>query len=129
MALQFQLVAGEYAVCRLAATEPVPAWAQLSSDAEFLSVTRTSEELSIVAPAAAVQQGVECARGWRVIKLVGPFPLEAVGVLAPVLHALAREQVNVFVVSTYNTDWILVPDTKVEKAVAALRGAGCELVA
>ena len=128
MALQFQVLAGEYAICRFPATEPVPTWAQPSASG-LLSITRTAKELSIVAPVTVVPPGLDCARGWRVITLIGPFPLEAVGVLAPLLHALAREEVNVFVVSTYDTDWILVPATKLERAVSALRGAGYELMA
>ena len=127
MALQFQVLAGEYAICRFPATEPVPTWAQPSASG-LLSITRTAKELSIVAPVTVVPPGLDCARGWRVITLIGPFPLEAVGVLAPLLDALAGQEVNVFVVSTYDTDWILIPAAKSEQAIAALESAGCELV-
>jgi len=127
MTLQCKLLAEEYAICRLAPTEPVPKWVDISS-AEFSSLTRTSEELSVVMPAAFVPQSVVCARGWRVVKLVGPFPLEAVGVIAPLLRALSQNEITVFVVSTYDTDWILVPAARLDQAIAALEGAGCELL-
>jgi hypothetical protein len=127
MALQFQVLAGEYAVCRFAPTEPIPAWAQPSVTG-LLSITRTPGELSIVGPTIVIPAKLDCARGWRVITLIGPFPLEAVGVLAPVVVALSRAKINVFVVSTYDTDWILIPAAKLEHAIAALEGAGCELV-
>jgi hypothetical protein len=48
MPLTLQLVAGEFAVCRLAPTEPVPAWA---GSAVFSSITRTEDELSIICTA------------------------------------------------------------------------------
>jgi len=127
MSLQCELLAEEYAVCRLAPTESVPGWVDISS-AEFISLTRTSEELSVVASAALVPPDVVCARGWRVVRLVGPFPLEAVGIIAPLLRALSQREISVFVVSTYDTDWILVPAGRLDQAIAALEAAGCELV-
>ena len=46
----FRLVPGEWAIARLPAAAPLPAWALLPG--AFVAFVRTNEELSIVAPAA-----------------------------------------------------------------------------
>jgi hypothetical protein len=126
--MRIRILPGDYAICRLAPTEGLPNWVTPPS-AEFVSVTRTAEELSVVASAALVPSDLPATRGWRVIQLVGPVPLEAVGVLARLTRVLSQEEVNIFAISTYDTDYILTPADKLERAVAALGTAGYALTA
>jgi hypothetical protein len=67
---------------------------------------------------------VKAEPGWRALKLRGPFPFSATGILASVLSPLAEAEVPIFAVSTFDTDYVLVPEARLEKAVAALRAAG-----
>ena len=117
----FRRHGGEFAVCRLDAGQAVPAWAL---QAEFCSVTRTPAELSIVCPATAVPEGVRAEKGWALLELAGPFPFELTGVLESVLRPLAEAGVPIFALSTFDTDWLLVPGGKLAMAVQALRSAG-----
>lgn len=112
---------GIWAVARLAPSDPVPGWAASSS---FVSVTRTRDELSIVCPESAVPPEVRAERGWAMIKLAGPFPFDAIGVLEAVLAPLARANVSVFAVSTFDTDYVLVKREDLGRAVGALASAG-----
>ena len=114
------VLGGTFAVCRLGGAAPVPAWAA----GDFLSVTRTAEELSVVCPEAAVPEGVLCERGWRCLRVAGTVPFSAVGVLASLASPLAAAGVSLFAVSTFDTDYLLVKGDHLERAVAALRGAG-----
>lgn len=116
------LLSGRYAVCRLETDAPVPAWAR----GEFVSITRTAEELSVVCHDADVPQGVRCERGWRCLKLAGPLDFSLVGVLHSLLAPLAAANVSVFAVSTYDTDYILVREGDLHRARAALHAAGVE---
>ncbi len=116
-----QLLAGEFAVCRLASEEPVPAWA---GSAVFSSITRTADELSIVCPAVQVPAQVKCERGWRMLKLRGPLPFSATGILHSVLTPLAEARISVFTVSTFDTDYVLVQSAALTPACAALRAYG-----
>lgn len=120
--LTFLLLNDTFAVCRLDHTAPVPDWA--NGEAGFLSITRNADELSIVCPADWPPAEIQTDPGWRILKMEGPFDLAMIGVLAPVATALAAAQVNIFVVATYDTDYILVKADKLESALIALELAG-----
>jgi hypothetical protein len=111
-----------FTVCKFAADTPVPAWA---NGGDFLSVTRSDEELSIVAETDRVPADVHAAiANWRVMKVHGPFDLSVVGVLACLVTPLAHKGISVFTISTFDTDYLLVQSSDVKAAAAALRAAG-----
>jgi len=118
--LDFRVHPGEWAVCRLEPAEPFPSWAAGS----FVSVTRTPQELSVVCAAEAVPDGVRAEPGWAMLELAGPFGLQTTGVLASFLAPLAGGGVPVFAISTYDTDWVLVPKARLADALRALKAAG-----
>jgi hypothetical protein len=127
--LKFSMVPGTYAVCRMPASSAVPAWAAKA----FVSITRTIDELSIVCeerriPADADGIEFQLERGWVLLKLHGPFPLDAIGVLASVAKPLAEAAISLFALSTFETDYILVKRTHAKQAIAALTLAGHKLV-
>ena len=119
-ALELDVLPGDWAVCRLPADAAVPAWAT----GPFASVTRTPDELSVVCPAAGVPADIAASRGWRLLRLRGPLPLDAVGVLLAVLAPLAAAGVSVLPVGTHDTDWLLLPAARLDAALAALAAAG-----
>lgn len=119
--LTLELVAGDFAVCRLSPTEPVPAW---TGSAVFSSITRTTDELSIICPAPSVPAGVRSETGWRLIKLVGPFDFGAVGILASVAEPLARAGISLLAVGTFDTDYVLIKAERLEEAGRNLTAAG-----
>ncbi len=106
---------------RLAPDSPLPLWA---IEEEFFSVTRTSDELSIVCPSGRVPEGVTAETGWRALKVKGPFALSEVGVLAALSPSLAAAKVSLFAISTFDTDYLLINETQLAAAIAALRNAG-----
>ena len=108
-------------ICRLDAREEVPAWATGSS---FFSVTRTRDELSVVCPEDVVLEGIFRERGWRAFRLEGTFDLSMVGVLASVASPLAKAGASIFVVSTFDTDYVLVREEQLDLAVDTLRASG-----
>lgn len=120
--MNLSLQPGRLAVCQLAPEAPVPAWA--SGKASFCSITRTSEELSIVCPENLVPADVKQETGWRALKVNGPLDFALTDILASVAGPLAQAGVSIFALSTYNTDYVLVKDTQVTLAVKALQAAG-----
>jgi len=127
--LKFSMVPGTYAVCRMPASAALPAWAGKA----FVSITRTADELSIVCeerriPADADGIEFQLERGWVLLKLHGPFPLDAIGVLASVTKPLAEAAISLFALSTFDTDYILVKRAHAKQAIAALTLAGHKLV-
>jgi hypothetical protein len=112
---------GSFVIARLAADSHLPQWATYG---EFFSATRTSDELSIVCAAGRVPDGVVAETGWRVLKVNGVFALSEVGVLAALSAPLAAADVSLFVISTFDTDYLLVNEKQMDHAIAALRRAG-----
>jgi len=109
-------------ICQLAPDAPIPAW--VSERNTFSSITRTSEELSIVCLECVVPKGVKQEAGWRAFKVEGPLDFALTGILASVAAPLAQAGISIFAISTYNTDYLLVKDAKVTEAVKALQAAG-----
>ncbi len=102
------------AICRLPADAVLPEWALRKQ--EFLSITRTSEELSIVCVLDAVPTEVQAERGWRVFKVQGPLDFGLTGILASIAVPLAGQKISIFAISTYDTDYILVRQEAFELA-------------
>jgi hypothetical protein len=119
--LQLTILPGRLAVCRLGPGDPVPAWARGGA---LASITRTPDELSIVCDQEMVPDSVRAQRGWRCLKARGPLDLDLTGVLASLAVPLARAGAAVFALSTYDTDYLLVPESKLDAAKAALTAAG-----
>lgn len=120
--LSLRLLPGRFAVCRLPPDLPPPAW--IPDAAEFISVTRTARELSVAAPEGAVPAGVKQERGWRVFEFEGPFEFTVTGILAAAADPLRDAGIGIFAVSTFDTDYLMVKHDDLERAVAALQGAG-----
>jgi hypothetical protein len=112
------------AVCRLDPSAEFPSWAR----GPFVSITRTDDELSIVCDEAAVPDGVQAERGWRCLKVEGPIPFEVTGVAAALVGPLAEARISVFLLATFDTDYLLVKRESFERAVETLRAAGHTLL-
>jgi len=119
--LNLELLDGTYAVARLGAGDPPPSWA---TEGPFVSITRTEAELSVVCPEAAVPADARAERGWRCLRVAGPLGFGMTGILASLAGPLASSGVSIFVVSTYDTDYLLVQDRDVGRATDALTRAG-----
>jgi uncharacterized protein len=118
-----QLV-GDYAVCRLVAKSPIPAWA----DGEgFVSISRTGDELSIVCRSERVPDRmpeIQTARGWRCFQFVGPFSFDETGIALAVIRPLSESNIGIFLISTFDTDYLLIQGKDIETAKKALLRAG-----
>ena len=123
-ALTLDVLDDELAVCRLPIDAPVPNWAWLG---ELTSITSTDDELSLVCDAHSVPSDITHTPGWRAFKVRGPLDFGLVGILAGISGALADAGVSIFAISTFDTDYILVPGNQLEAAVNALSTAGYEV--
>lgn len=116
--MRFRVHQGRWAVAKLSPDADVPDWAWTAG---FASVTRTPSELSIVCVEHAVPEGVQSEKGWIRLELEGPIPFNLAGVLHAFLDPLARAGVPIFALSTFDTDWVLVPESRLDDALSALR--------
>ena len=121
MGLTLTTIPETLTICRLQPNVELPAWAMVGP---FWSITRTPDELSIVVAKESVPADIRAEGAWRALKLAGPIPLSAVGILASVAELLARAGINLFVISTFDTDYVLVAADRLEDARLALSDAG-----
>ena len=120
--LTLTLLPEAFAICQLAPDAPLPAWADAGP---FVSITRTRDELSVVCAQGAVPAGVSRDLDWRCLKVEGPFDLATTtGVLASLALPLAQAGISISVVATFETDYLLVTDESLPRAVQALAAAG-----
>lgn len=117
---RFRVLPGRFAVCRLNPGSAVPPWASGS----FVNITLTDDELAIICPAERVPANVRTERDWRLLRLVGPFPFTAVGVLSSFAMPLARAGISLLSVATYDTDYFMVKNDLFEDAISVLVAAG-----
>jgi hypothetical protein len=107
-------------IARLPPDAAVPLWAL----GAFVTISRTRDELSVVCAQRHVPPDVVQTRGKVALGIVGVVPMTTIGLLAELCGALARSAVPVFVISTHDTDWLLVSADRFEAARAALEEAG-----
>ncbi|MEZ6014586.1 MAG: ACT domain-containing protein [Planctomycetota bacterium] len=107
-------------IARLAPTAALPSWAL----GRFVTVSRTPSELSVICAEQHVPPEVTQERGRIAFGIAGTVPMSTIGVLAALTRALAAVEVPVFVVSTYDTDYLLVTAERFERARAALEAEG-----
>jgi uncharacterized protein len=117
-----RLLEQAYAVCH-ADVARSPSLADFAG--EFVAISRTADEVTIICPEGAVPQGIRAEKGWRAFVVEAPFELaSAVGVLAKLTAPIAAAGIALFAVSTWRTDFILVQQDRLAEAVKALRKAG-----
>ena len=115
------LVPERLAICRLPADADLP---DEISDATFWSMTRTSDELSVILPQDSAPTAWDKSLGWRGLKVAGPLAFELTGVISALSQPLAEADIPIFSLSTYDTDYILVPQDVLAQACAVLSAHG-----
>src|SRR5688572_25934532 len=118
--LTLELLQPLLAVVQLEPGSGMPWWAATSS---FLSFTRTTDEDSLVCEEARLPEGLTgltAQRGFRALRIEGTLPFHLTGVLASLTTPLADADVPLFVVSTYDTDYLLVNEAVLSRVVEVL---------
>jgi hypothetical protein len=119
---RLRLLPGELSVCRLPAEQPT---ATVLPAAGWFALTRSADELSLVCDSAQVPAASTARQdGFRLLRVEGPLAFSEVGVLAGLAGPLAAAAVSIFVVSTFDTDYLLVRAGDLERACEALAVAG-----
>ena len=118
--LELSVPPGRFAIFRLAADALMP---NLPASG-FVSITRTNEEMSVVAPEGELVETLETDNGWRMIKVAGPLPFELTGILSSLVDPLADVGVSFFAISTFLTDYFMVKEESLGLAVTTLVAYG-----
>ena len=120
-----KILKGEYTIHRFEVNEMV---IPEILDDSFYSFTKSDDEISIVCNSEIVMNDSRQEPGWKIIKLIGPFDFTEVGIIAAITKTLADKQIGVFVVSTFDTDFVLIKEENLENSVEALKQAGYSFI-
>lgn len=117
--MKLRILEGPYTICKMKTIADAPL------DGEFVFVAKTDEELSLVCRTEQVPvETLEREDGWKSLGIIGTMEFTLVGVIAGISAVLAAEKLGIFVVSTFNTDYILVKEKDLDQAVQALERSG-----
>lgn len=122
--LRIRLLQGTYAVCQIKDTENI---LNCFDEKDFFSITKTEDEISVVMLQDKISNDVKAEKDWRILKVEGTLDFSLIGILAKISGILAKNSISIFVISTFNTDYILVKEEKIEKAMTVLSEEGYEI--
>lgn len=113
----------DFSVCKVASL------AEFNMESEMFFIAKTDEELSLVCPTAQVPEHTLAREdGWKAFRIQGELDFSLIGILSKISTILAENQIGLFAVSTYNTDYILVKAEHYDRALELLSKAGYVIV-
>jgi uncharacterized protein len=123
--LTFIVLPGSYSLCRLLADQAIPDWVFQSS---FYTVSKSAVELSIVCESRYVPASVQQSNDWRLMKIDAVLDLSLTGITAKFSVPLAKACINLCIIATYDTDYVMVPAAKLVAAKEALEQEGFHVI-
>lgn len=115
--LKATVLADKYQICHLAINEKIPS--DVYSQA-FYSITKTSDEISIIIPESDIIKDAQIEKGWRCIKVLGPLDFKLTGILASITTPLAQAGISVLSISTFETDYLFIKEKELKLGLAIL---------
>ena len=126
MKLKLILLNGEYAIYRFNSEAEIP---ESVGNKGFYSITKTHDEISVVClQDNCVTQNKQVNTNWRILKIQGPLDFSMIGIIAEISGILKDNNISIFTISTYDTDYILIKDMDVTKAIEALKTGGHKII-
>lgn len=106
----------DFSVCKVTNVSP------RIIDYPFTFTGRTDKELSLVCQTQFVPaETISREDGWKAFRVVGELDFSLIGILSAISSKLADNQIGIFAISTFNTDYILVKKENWEKAKVVLK--------
>ena len=109
-----------FTIHRLSSNSEIPNQVYQS---RFYSISRSDEEMSIVCSSSIDLESDRAETGWSCIKFLGPLDFSLTGIIAEVSAVLARAEISLFAISSFDTDYILLKSAELEAAKKALQRA------
>ena len=102
---------------------------EIDAGSDFYFIGKTDEELSLVCKTEDTPSNtIERDDGWRGFRIQGVLDFSLIGILSKISGILAENEIGIFAVSTYNTDYILVKEKNFERALGVLSAEGYTVI-
>ena len=113
--MELQQLKQNFTVCKVENTE------QVDFSREFVFLSKTDDEISLVCESECVPHNVTASEtGWMGLRIAGVLDFSLIGILAKIANILAKADISIFAVSTYNTDYIFIKSIHFDKATRTL---------
>jgi len=113
----------DFTVCKLNSVENV------DFSREFIFLSKTDDEISLVCESDYLPTGaIEFESGWKALKIAGTLDFGLIGIIAKISSLLAEADISIFVISTYNTDYILLKSLDFSKSIQLLESNGYVII-
>lgn len=119
--LKLRVLPGYYAICRLNDQAGI---LKRLHNLPFYAIVRTQRSLTLVCDQNSVGASEECDINWRCLEIEGPFEFSEIGILSQVCESLTNAGIALYVISAFETDYLLVKNSRLEEAQAALKASG-----
>ena len=117
--MQIKVINEDFTVCK------VKNFSQINLEAEYIFIGKTDEEKSVVCLTKDLPDNTtEREDGWRAFRIEGILDFSLTGILARIASVLAENNIPIFAVSTFNTDYVLIKKEFEMKAYEILEQAG-----
>lgn len=121
--MEIKKIAQDFSVCK------VTDYSFVNLDSEYCFTGKTDEEKSLVCITSEVPANtIQRDDGWKAFRIQGVLDFSLIGILAKITGILAENNISVFAVSTYNTDYVLVKKENYQNALEILEKNGYEIV-
>lgn len=121
--MEIKRIEHEFSVCK------VIDYSLLDLNAEYIFIGKTDEENSLVCHTCDVPPNVvERDDGWKIFRIQGILDFSLIGVLSKISKILAENEIGIFAISTFNTDYLLTKKENYEKAIETLNNAGYKII-
>ena len=117
-----KIIEETFSVCK------VEDYSGIDLQADFVFTGSTDEEKSLVCPSRLVPANtIERNDGWRAFRIMGVLDFSLIGILSKISTCLAENNIGIFAISTFNTDYILTKAENFEKAIKTLESKGYKI--
>lgn len=119
--MNLDILEGTYSFCRLPAEAKLPSSVY---ESRFFSISKTDQELSVICETKYGPSGAQEEKNWAIVRVEGPQAIELTGVIAALTVPLAEAKISIFAISTFDTDYLLIRNSHLKKAIMVLEAAG-----
>lgn len=119
--MELQKLPYQITVCQLTSVE------NIVLDTDFYFIEKTEDEISLICKTEDTPNNTVAGKredGWRGFRIQGVLDFSLIGILSKISGILAAQEIGIFALSTYNTDYILVKEENFERAMEALKAEG-----
>ena len=121
--MEIKKIHKDFSVCK------VIDYSLVNINAEYTFIGKTDEEKSLVCITSDVPSNIiERDDGWKGFRIQGVLDFSLIGILAKISGILADNDIAIFAISTYNTDYFLIKKENYQKAINTLNDAGYKII-